>query len=88
MKGTPGKPNPAKPGMQIPVSINFEEHGDEVEADARKPARTEDKPRGLYIKNWMLDEYGYTEECPGCAANKAGRSEHAEAAYSRMPTAD
>ena len=32
----------------------------------------EGRPRSIYILPRMLADYGYTDECPGCAAKKAG----------------
>ena len=72
MKGTPCKPNPNKAGNFIPVYINFDATED-VEVDGElKPARTEGMPRAVYIKSWMTDTYGFTEDCQGCAAKRAG----------------
>ena len=74
MKGTPRQPNPLKPGTNIPIMIHFDETGGEGEPEARVPARREDKPRAVYIKEWMLEEFGYTGDCPGCNAKRAGTS--------------
>ena len=74
MRGTPCKPNPNKAGNFIPVAINFDTTEDvEVDGDFR-PARTEGMPRAVYIKGWMMETYGYTEDCSGCAAKRAGMS--------------
>ena len=74
MKGTPCRPNPNKAGNFIPVAINFDTTEDvEVDGDVR-PARTEGMPRAVYIKGWMMETYGYTEDCSGCAAKRAGMS--------------
>ena len=62
-----------KPGMTIPISVNFDPDADE-EAEERKAARSEVRPRAIYIQKWMLDNYGYTEGCPGCNAKRAGLS--------------
>ena len=51
MKGTPAKPNPNKPGLMIPITVTFEHQEDEGEAEERKPARSELRPRSLYIQN-------------------------------------
>ena len=71
MKGTPAKPNPNRSGITIPIPVSFDRPGEE-EAEERRDARTEGKPRSIYILQWMLVEYGYTDDCPGCAAKKAG----------------
>ena len=74
MKGTPCRPNPNKAGNFIPVAINFDTTEDvEVDVDVR-PARTEGMPRAVYIKGWMMETYGYTEDCSGYAAKRAGMS--------------
>ena len=75
MKGTPEQPNPNKKGLTIPIHVRFdaEEETSETEIDI-KPARREDKPRAIYIKQWMTEEYGFTEDCPGCDAKRAGMS--------------
>ena len=72
MKGTPAKPNPNKPGVTIPITISFDSLGDEESVEKMKPARQEAGPRGIYIKEWMLDDFGHTEECPGCLSKRAG----------------
>ena len=76
MKGTPARPNPATSSPTIPVTIHFEEKMIEDDADEKKKARKEDKPRGVYIMGWMLQEFGYTDDCPACRAKRAGLSNH------------
>ena len=71
MKGTPAKPNPNRSGSTIPITVSFDRPNEE-EAEERRDARVEGKPRSIYILPWMLAAYGYTDECPGCAAKKAG----------------
>ena len=65
MKGTPAQPNPTKPGIVIPIRITFEEKPEDKEAEEHAPARTETKPRQVYIQSWMLDVFGYTDGCTG-----------------------
>ena len=56
MQGTPQRPNPNKAGSSIPITISFDQTPNrEVEGEVR-PARREDKPRGMYIKPWMLEK--------------------------------
>ena len=75
LRGTPEQPNPNKKGLNIPIHVRFdvEEETQEPDIDI-KPARQEDKPRAIYIKPWMTEEYGFTEDCPGCDAKRAGMS--------------
>ena len=74
MKGTPSNSNPKKAGNFIPVYIKFDGTED-VEVDGKvKPARTEGMPRAVYIRGWMTDTCGFTEDCQGCAAKRAGMS--------------
>jgi hypothetical protein len=91
MKGTPAQPNPGRPGSVIPVHIRFdEESGGAKEVPEVREARTEVKPRGLYIKNWMLEEHGFTEDCPGCQTKSAGlrvQKPHSEKCRTRMEEA-
>ena len=37
-----------------------------------KPASTDDTPREVCINGWMTDTFGYTGDCSGCAAKRAG----------------
>ena len=75
MRGAPEQPNPNKKGLNIPIHVRFETEEETGETDIHiKPARREDKPRAIYIKQWMTEEYGFTEDCPGCDARRAGMS--------------
>eukprot|EP00974_Lingulodinium_polyedra_P122902 11184715-Lingulodinium_polyedra.AAC.1 len=76
MVGAFARPNLFKNSVVIPVVINFDSKDQDDEPEDMKPARKEDKPRDVYIKGWMLDEFGYTEDCPGCSARKAGMHVH------------
>jgi hypothetical protein len=72
MKGTPARPNPNKPGSTIPVTITFDAEKDENDEIILRPARVEVQPKAVYVQTWMLESYGFTEGCPGCARKRAG----------------
>ena len=76
MKGTPAQPNPLKPGILIPIRMTFEQNSEDKEVEEHAPARTENKPRQVYIQSWVLDVFGYTDGCTGCDVRKAGLSYH------------
>ena len=48
MKGTPAKPNPNRSGKNISITVSFDRPSEE-EAEERRDARTEGKPRSIYI---------------------------------------
>ena len=73
MRGTPARPGPNMVGITIPISVTFDRPNEE-DAEERREARAEGRPRSTYILPWMLVGYGYTDDCPGCAAKKAGLS--------------
>ena len=73
MRGTPARPDPNKVGITIPISVTFDRQGDE-DAEEKRKARVEGRLRSIYILPWMLVNYGYTDDCPGCSAKKAGLS--------------
>jgi len=86
MVGTPQQPDPTKPGLKIPIRINFDT------AEAGEPVPSElPKNEGPVRRNRMtpraLEKYGYTEGCPGCQCKKAGLDEsrnHSEECRARI----
>ena len=48
MKGTPQRPDPSKPGLNIPVKIRLEPDVSRVMPNTR-PARKEEGPRDIYL---------------------------------------
>jgi hypothetical protein len=72
MQGTPQGPNPNRPGATIPIKINFDPIDRTKDQIIVVPARVEEGPRSMYIKAWMLEQYGYTEGCQGCDYKRAG----------------
>ena len=74
MAGTPSKPNPRRPGLTIPITVNFDRQEEGEMPEECKAARNEHKPRSIYILPWMLESYGYSGDCPGCDSKRAGLS--------------
>ena len=71
MKGTPQRPDPTQPGLHIPVQIMLEPEAP-FSMPAMQPARAEEGPRRPYIMKRHFEEFGYTEECEGCARLSIG----------------
>ena len=71
LKGTPGKPDPNKPGTFIPIRINVN-LDDDVDAQEFRPARDEEGRRRTYFKKKDFEKHGYSEGCEGCRRLKAG----------------
>ena len=85
MKGPPQRPDPTKPGLNIPVRIRIEP---EVPFDmpVMRPARDEDGPRRACSMKRHYEEHGYTEGCEACARLSAGMkgSPHSNVCRGRM----
>ncbi len=75
MKGTPQRPDPNKPGLQIPIRVKFD-GPKEDEVRKSEPARRGDERRRLRITPKELQKYGYTDKCEGCKFKKLGWKEH------------
>ena len=54
MQGTPQRPNPAKPGLNIPIKVNFDPAGDADEVPSI-PLREERQARRMKITGAMLE---------------------------------
>ena len=67
MQGTPGQPDPSKPGIKVPVRITMPEEA--MPTATREP---ESVGRKVYLKEEDFMVHGYTEGCPGCIAQKSG----------------
>ena len=71
MQGALQRPDPAKPGLNIPIRIRFD-----PPADADAPiiifARDEDALKRAYLKKSHFDEHGYKVDCEGCNRLVAG----------------
>ena len=71
MKGTPERPDPTRPGIHIPVRIRLEPEMP-FDMPVLRPARDEEGPRRLYLRKKDFKEFGFTEECDGCARLSSG----------------
>ena len=63
LRGTPQQPDPTKPGLYIPIRVNFEPVPEGVEC---LPITTEAQPRQIRrmkITSNLLAKYGYTIDC-------------------------
>ena len=74
MQGTPQRPDPRKPSLSIPVSVSVDIMQEDESGIYVETARREAMPRSPHIRQWMLDEFGYTDGCQGCDFKKAGMS--------------
>ena len=86
MRGTPQQPNPAKPGMKVPIKVTFDE-GNKVEEESSMPMRAGTDVRRVRITPAVLAKYGYTEGCEGCRykrAKMAGQRPHSEECRKRI----
>ena len=75
LQGTPQQPDPKKPGLAIPIRLNF----DPPAKEEAIPVAAEDKKtqvRRMKITGYMLRKYGYTDGCDGCKHRRAGLGEH------------
>ena len=72
IQGTPSQPDPTRPGIRIPIRVNF----DPIPSDIASPYDGETVPaytaKSVYIKPWMLEKWGRTEGCPECDRQAAG----------------
>ena len=89
LKGTPQQPDPSRPGLAVPVRVNFDAPADvaPLEANLAAPSR---QIRRMKITARMLAKYGFTEGCEGCRYKQAGLDEsrnHSEACRTRIEEA-
>ena len=74
MQGTPQQPDPGKPGLAIPIRVNF----DPPAVAEPVPVSPESKPRQIRrmkLTGRILEKYGYSENCEGCRYRQAGLGE-------------
>ena len=71
MKGTPGQPDPNKPGDRIQIKVHFDDV-DKDEIEDPEPLRQEMGIRRMRITPNMLERHGYTEGCEACRYKRAG----------------
>ena len=86
MKGTPARPNPNMPGIDIQIRIKVTMDFPNAVAEETVPQRNEDQSRRAYLKRKDFEKFGYDEDCEGCKrlmANMAPRP-HRDTCRSRM----
>ena len=85
MKGTPQRPDPSKPGLNIPVKIRLEPEV-AIDMPIMRPARKEEGPRASYLSNEDFRKFGFTEGCDGCGRLAAwmGSRPHTSKCRARM----
>ena len=86
LQGTPQQPDPGKPGLAIPIRINFDPvpHAEAAPVEVGEKGR---QIRRMKITASMLEKYGYTSDCEGCRYKRAGLGEarnHTEACRTRI----
>ena len=69
MQGTPGRPNPKKPGSIIPVHVQFDAP---EEGEVEEPEDKKTDVRRMKMSVAMLRQHGFTEGCEGCKFKKVG----------------
>ena len=88
MRGTPQQPDPARPGLAIPVRVHFDHTiADQPQAELPNGSR---QIRRMRITAAILEQYGFTEDCEGCRYRRAGLWEsrpHSETCRSRIEQA-
>ena len=85
LKETPQQPDPSKPGLHIPIKVTFDELEDQG-VDVDETVDKEVIHRRLRVSKDMLRAHGYTENCEGCKAQRAGPApkNHSERCRSRI----
>ena len=88
LRGTPQQPDPNRPGIAIPIRINFDPP---LETEPIPTADEEKRRqiRRMKITAHLLQKYGYTDGCDGCRYRRAGLGEHrnhTEACRTRIET--
>ena len=86
MAGTPARPDPAKPGREVPIQINIDGGSQDAEPQVVRDGEGP-TPRRRMITETELKKYGCTDGCPTCEAKKRGeitRRGHGEACRRRI----
>ena len=88
MKGTPARPDPSMPGIDIPIRIRVVMEFPNAVAESAQPLRNEDQPRKAYLKKSDFEKFGFSEDCEGCRRLMAGLAArpHKETCRHRMET--
>ncbi len=86
MKGTPARPDPNMPGIDIPIAIKVTMDFPNAVAEPTVPQRSEDQSRRAYLKKKDFEKFGYDEDCEGCKRLLAGmaRRPHKDTCRARM----
>ena len=87
MQGTPARPNPQSPGVDVPVHIHLPQESEVPLPGEPPPARVETAPRRTYLKARDFEKHGYTEGCEGCRRLRTGgmgARPHTETCRNRM----
>ena len=86
MKGLPQQPDPKRAGLRVPIRVTLGEEAIHVEP-REVQQQVEPLPRRMGITMTELEKYGYTYNCPGCAAKRRGavaKKGHSEACRNRI----
>ena len=89
LRGTPQKPDPQRPGLVVPIRINFDMPAEAMPL-AEGPQVRPRQARRMKITSRMLEQYGFTEGCEGCRFKQAGLEEsrnHSEVCRKRVEEA-
>ena len=75
MKGTPQQPDPNRPGLSIPIKVNF--HPPVMDENIEEPEVPEKgrQIRRMKITAEILQKNGCTDGCDGCRYKHAGLRE-------------
>ena len=86
MQGTPQRPDPGKPGLHVPILINFDPPAI-VDPEDKGLNNENGRMRRMKITDEMLRKYGYDENCLRCRNRKAGlasKMNHSEQCRKRI----
>ena len=73
MQGTPKRPNPSMPRIDVPIRIIVRPNAPDSVVENGAPIRAEEAtPRGVYLKKEDFEKYGYTDGCEGCRRLRPG----------------
>ena len=70
LQGVPHRPNPSRPGLNIPIRIQLPEA---IPAVPEAAQQREFQPRRRVITQRELDKYGFTPVRKGCLRTESGR---------------
>lgn len=85
MKGTPQKPDPSKPGLNIPAKMRLELDV-AIDMPITRPARKDEGPRAAYLTREDFRNFGFILGCDGCGRLSSGMASrpHASKCRKRM----